>query len=62
MKYQVFLKVKDKNQMCSRTVEAKDENEAKIKALNEAKNIYGLDFVVFKILKSWKVCYETSKK
>lgn len=52
MKYQVFLKVKDKTQMCSRTVEAKDENEAKIKALNEAKRFYGLDFDVFKILKS----------
>jgi len=49
MKYQVFLKVKNKNQMCSRTVKAKDENEAKIKALNEAKRFYGLDFVVFKI-------------
>ncbi len=51
MKYQVFLKVKNKNQMCSRTVEAKNENEAKIKALNEAKELYGLDFAVFKIFK-----------
>ena len=51
MKYQVFLKTKD-NRMCSRTVKAKDENEAKFKALNEAKRIYGLDFDVFKILKS----------
>ena len=48
MKYQVFLKTKN-NQMCSRTVEAKNENKAKIKALNEAKRFYGLDFVVFKI-------------
>ncbi len=48
MEYKVFLKTKD-NQMCSRTVEAKDENEAKIKALNETKELYGLDFVVFKI-------------
>jgi len=48
MKYQVFLKTKD-NQMCSRTVKAKNENEAKIKALNEAKKVYGLDFAVFKI-------------
>jgi len=59
MKYQVFLKTKN-NQMCSRTVEAKDENEAKIKALKEAKRFYGLDFVVFKIFKerSWN---ETKK-
>ena len=51
MKYQVFLKVKNKNQMCSRTVKAKDENEAKIKALSEAKRFYGLDFVVSQVFK-----------
>ena len=49
MKYQVFLK--SQNKMCSRTVEAKNKDEAKIKALNEAKELYGLEFVVFKIFK-----------
>jgi len=49
MKYQVFLK--SQNKMCSRTIKAKNEDEAKIKALNEAKRFYGLDFVVFKIFK-----------
>ena len=51
MKYQVFLKVKNKNQMCSFTVKAKDEKVASQKALQKAKETYNLDFQVFKIFK-----------
>jgi hypothetical protein len=40
MKYQVFLK--SNNQMCSITVEAKDEKSAKIEALKKGKEKYGM--------------------
>jgi len=54
MKYQVFLKTKD-NQMCSFTVNAKNEKVASQKALQKAKETYNLDFQVFKIFKeNWK--------
>ena len=51
MKYQIFLRTTDNKKMCSVTVKAKNEDEAKIKALYKAKKLYGLDFVPFRVFK-----------
>ena len=47
MKYQVFLKAGSK--ACSVRVEAKSKSEAKVKAINQAKKEYGLDFKVWEV-------------